>query len=75
MSLPSTPTITPPIRPAATPAAATPAINPATANLGYYRAGVGNARSPVFVPQGQTTAPPIYRGPMTTGGNRTPYYG
>jgi hypothetical protein len=44
-------------------------------DMGYYRAGVGNARSPVFVPQGQTAAPPIYRGPMTTGGNRTPYYG
>lgn len=61
---------------ASAPPAARPSIDPSTVNLGYYRAGVGNARTPTPMLQGQTNAPPIYRGPMTTGPrNLTPYYG
>jgi hypothetical protein len=42
----------------------------------YYRPSVGNARTPTFVPGGQTAAPELFRGPMTTGpSNRNPYYG
>ena len=56
------------------PAAPQPRINPAQVDLGYYRAGVGNARTPTFVPQGQTVAPSIFRGPLALGAGRD-YYG
>ena len=53
-----------------------PVIDPRNVDLGYYRGGVGNARTPVFVPPDQgRTAPPIWRGPLALGNNKPPYYG
>jgi hypothetical protein len=40
-----------------------PIIDPKNVDLGYYRGGVGNARTPVYVPPGQgRIAPDIFRG-------------
>jgi hypothetical protein len=64
----SSPAATPPLpppRPTPTPAPAPrPVIDPRSVDLGgYYRASVGNARTPTYVPPGQgRIAPDIFRG-------------
>ena len=53
----------PPIRPTAAPTPTVrPKIDPKAVDLGYYRPSVGNARTPTYVPAGQTQAPDIFRG-------------
>ena len=46
-----------------------PAIDPSAVDLGHYRASVGNARTPTWVPGGMDApAPQIFRGPTTMQG-------